>query len=381
MMAKRPNRDTVLIESDTGGDYSLVVDRATQYEIVTDIRAPSCARFELGDEGTWPSIRDAIKIGARFVVSLNSRPRLKGRLLTRNLAVSAGGGATVQVVVRTLLADAVFTACDPKIGVKNTTLKDTVLAAFKKMALAEADFVFKSDVSRNVITGKGGSSPAPPDLSTLKEDEARPHPPESIFAFVDRHLSRFGLMMWDAPDGRIVIGKPDDTQTPTYVMCARRGDAAKANNLLSATKTEDYEEVPASLWVYGVGGGKDQAKSRVKFMRPDPVLSAVDPKLVRDAVIIDEGIKTQAQAEARARREMMNRSLAKDSWVLETDGFSYWSGSEAIPYGVDTVADVRVDVADVASGPYMIWQVTMRGNATSGHTTTLSAVGKGIWQL
>jgi hypothetical protein len=380
-MVRRPDRDTVLIESSQGGDFSVVVDRATCYEIITDLRSPSLARFEIGDEGTWSVLRDAIAIGAEFVVSVNDRPRLKGRLLSRSLAVTVDGGATVQVVVRTKLADALFSACDPKIGVKNTTLKDTVLAAFRKMGLVEADFVFQGDVARDILTGRGQNSPAPPELSALKEDEARPHPPESVYAFADRHLARFGLMIWDAPDGRIVVGTPDDTQPPTYQMTARRGDAARTNNLLSATKSEDFEDVPASLWVYGVGGGKDQAKSRVKFVRTDPVLSAVRPTLVRDAVVIDEGIKTQAQAEARARRELMNRSLAKDSWVLETDGFSYWSGSDAIPYAVDTVADVRVDVAGAAVGPYLIWQVAMRGDAEQGHTTQLSAVAKGVWAL
>lgn len=375
-------RDTVLIESAQGGGFSIVVDRATQYEVTTDLTAPSSARFELGDDGTWSVIRDALGIGAKFVVSVNDQPRIVGRLLTRNLAATPDAGATVQVVIRTKLADAMFTSVDPKIGVENTTLKAVILAAFKRLGLTEADFIFKTDVARDLITGraKGGGAPAP-DLAAMQLQEARPHPPESVWSFVERHCSRFHLMLWDAPDGRIVVGAPDDQQDPTYYMTAHRGFAARTNNLLSAQKTEDYENVPAQLWVYGVGGGKDQSKARIKFLASDPVLAAVDPTLDRTAMVIDEAITTQIQAEARARRELMKRRLMSDSWVLETDGLSYWTGSERVPYGVDTVANVQVDVAGGANGAYLIYQNKWSGSADRDHTTTLTACGRGIWAL
>lgn len=373
--------DKVVIESVQGGDFSIVVDRATMYEINTDLTAPSSARFELGDDGTWSVIRDALGIGGRFVISVNDKPRITGRLLTRNLAVSIDGGGSVQVVVRTRLADAMFTTVDPKIGVRNTTLEAIVLAAFARMGLTKADFIFKTDLARDLVTGKGKGGGAIPDLSKFKEEEARPHPPESVYAFVERHLSRFHLMLWDAPDGRIVIGAPDDSQNPSYYMTAHRGIASRTNNLLSATKTEDYEDVPAHLWVYGVGGGRDQSKARVKFLQTDPVLLAAEPKLDRMAIVIDESITTQAQAEARARRELMKRRLASNSWVLDTDGLSYWTGSDRLAYGIDTVADVKVDIAGGANGAYLVYQTRMTGSADKAHTTTLTACGRGIWAL
>jgi len=379
-MARR-ERDTVLIESVQGKGFSIVVDRATQYEVVNDLLAPSSARFELGDDGTWSVIRDAIAIGGRFQVSVNDKPRLTGRLLTRNMAASSDAGATVQVVVRTRLADAMFTTVDPKITMKNATLEQVLLKAFDRMQLTKADFIFKTDLARDLFTGRGRGGSVTPDLAALKEDEARPHPPETVYAYADRHLSRFHLMKWDAPDGRIVVGAPDDAQRPLYLMSAHRGSAGKTNNLLSAQKTEDFEEVPAEMWVFGVGGGKDQSRARIKFVTVDPVLAAVDPFLDRTAMVIDESIVTLAQAEARARRELMRRRLMSDSWVLETDGLSYWTGSERIPYGIDTVADVRVDVAGGANGAYLVYQTKLAGSADKAHTTTLTCCGRGIWAL
>jgi prophage tail gpP-like protein len=380
-MPKRPDRDVVTLESVDGGDASVLIDRCTQYEICNDLMSPSAARFELGDEQTWEALRPVVAIGSRYVVSVNGQARLKGRLLTRNLALSASSGGTVQLGIRTLLADAMFTAVNPKIGVTNTTLLDVILAAFKPMGITISDLVIGANLARDLLTGRTSAKKAAPEVKSLQIQEARPHPPETIFGFIDRHLSRFGLMMWDTADGRIAIGAPDDGQEPLYQMTARRGAAAQANNLLSATKVEDFEEVPAQLWVYGLGAGGDILKSRVKFVQLDTTLYQVDPPLRRQAIVIDESLHTQAQAEARARREMMRRSLQKDSWSLITDGFAYWDGSSTLPYVIDTVADVQVDIAGGANGAYLLYQVRMTGSAEQGHITSLTTVGKGIFQL
>lgn len=419
-MAKR-QRDRVTIESIDMGGGAFVVDRATQYEIVTDLMSPSCARFELGDESSWAPMRNALKIGLRYSICVNGKQRVTGRMLTRNLSMSASAGATVQLVVRTRLADAAFDAVDPKIGVRNTTLKDVILAAFARYNMTADDFIFGADLARDLITGrKSGKGdpaaglraqrakvsasedsvdrdvslgildeqiqaaeqqPASPDLASITEQEARPHPPETVWAFVERHLARYGLMIWDGPDGRLVVGRPDDSQPPLYTMCGLRGTKSAANNILSATKVEDFENVPAELWVYGVGGGRDQSKARVRACARDPLLFAAIPSISRAAVIIDESLKTPELAQARARREMMKRSLQKDSWTIETDGLSYWTGSQAIPYTNDTIADIQIDVADAAQGPYLLFQTAMLGNADQGHTTRFVCAGKGVFNL
>jgi prophage tail gpP-like protein len=411
----------VTIEALESGGGSFVIDRATQYEITTDLMSPSCARFELGDETSYIPMRNAVKIGSRYSVCVNGKQRVSGRLLTRNLAITPEAGATMALTVRTRLADAAFDAVDPSIGVKNVSLKDVILAAFKRYGMTEADFVFGADVARDLVTGrKSGKGdpaaglrakrvkiaagaegidrdlalsaldeqiaqasqiPTSTDLSKITEEEARPHPPETVLSFCERHLSRYSLMMWDGSDGRVVIGRPDDSQRPLYMMTMRRGPAAQTNNILSATKVEDFELVPAELWVYGVGGGRDQSKARVRALMVDPILYGVTPTLSRSVVIMDESLRTPELAQARARREMLRRSLAKDSWTIETDGLSYWSGSQAIPYSNDTIADIQIDVAGAAQGPYLLYQTTMQGNAATGHTTRFVCAGKGIWSL
>ena len=381
-MARRP-RDTVAIESVQGtGDFAIVVDRATQYDVTTDLTQPSEALFEMGDSGTWSALRSALETGGRYRVVVNDRVRLTGRLLSKALPVSANSGATVQVTVRTRLADAMFTTCDPGISVHNATLQDVVLAAYRNMGLTAADFILDPALARDLLSGKGGGLSRPADLTEMKEDAAKPHPPETVYAFAERHLNRFHLTHWDAPDGRIVVGAPNDEQAPSYhLQILRDGPDAYFNNLLSAEKTEDYEQVPVSLWVYGVGGGRDQGKAKVTFVQADPVMVAISPALDRSAVIIDEALTTQAQAEARARREMSLRSLMKDAWRLETWGLSYWDGQQRIDYGIDTVANVHVAVTGGAAGAYLVYRCSFRGDASRGHTTELLTTAKGIWRL
>ncbi len=422
-MAKRAY-DTVTIESVQGDDFAFVVDRATQYEVKTSLREPSSARFELGDEGTWGPLQEVARIGGRVSVSINGFPRVTGRMLTRNLPISLSGGVTTQLIVRTTLADARFTACTPNIQVKNVTIKDVILKAFERLGRTEADFIFRGDVARDLITGRrsgqpsaassiryrlakleqevgtakeyqrqraaleaqlqgADTRPALPDIEAIQVTEAGVHPGEPIWDFCERHLLRYGMMMWDGPDGRIVVGAPDDSQTPLYLLSCLKGREAAANNLVSATKVQDYENVPKDLWVYGQDRGQKGyiGADAIKASEHDAVLSGVDPPLDRIVMIVDNGIRTQAMAAARARREMLARSISKDNWSFETDGLSYWSGKQSIPFAIDTVADMRVDNSARADGPYLIHECTFTGDANGSHTVRGMACGRGIWVI
>lgn len=378
MSRRKP--DVVTIES-TGRGKPLLIDRATQFEVTTDLTAPSEARFELGNDATYQAIRDSIGIGARFSVYVNGLARLTGRALTRGQPISADSGATVQLAIRTLLADAEFTSC-PEFNIKKTTLHEAILKAYEPLGLTESDFVFQADLARHLVTGKsikGGKPPA--DLIPIKEDAARVHPPETIRSFAERHLNRFHLTHWDAPDGRIVVGAPNDTQGPSYSLRLHYHANAQVNNVESAEKIEDYEGVPSELFVYGQGAKLGLHGAKVQAFEVDPVLSRVRPALTRRVAIIDDGITTAALAEARARREMSLRSLTKDSWRFTIDGLSHWDGSSYIGFGVDTVADVLVDADKKTSGAYLVYRVAMTGDPNGGYTTQLETCARGIWRL
>jgi hypothetical protein len=371
--------ETVLIESTGGSGRPLQIDRATSYEVMQDLTAPFEARLELGDNGTWKALSDAIAIGRRFRITLNRRPLIVGRLLNRGCPQSPRGGSTVQLLVRTWLADAQYTSCDP-VTMKRATLKDVVVRAYATIGATERDFLFDADVARDVLTGRGDSTSAKVDLTKLSEQDARVNPPETVFSFVDRHLRRFGLMHWDAPDGRIVIGAPKDEQPALYRLQSLR-TRPRGNNVLDCSRSEDYEQVPSELAVYGQGGGRDYRRARVSATVADPVLSAVQPAIRRRTLVIDESVSSDALAMARARRELAQRSLGRDSWDITVRGWTHWTGQKRFPYAVNTVADVAIQTAAAVEGPYFIWRIVQRGGARLAHQTTLTASARGIWRI
>ena len=78
-----------------------------------------------------------------------------------------------------------------------------------------------------------------------------------------------------------------------------------------------------------------------------------------------EGLRTQARAEAQARRELAARSKMKDAWEHTVDEWTYWDGGRAIPWTFNATVDVDVDTIDELTfsyagawtlHPYSRWQ-------------------------
>ena len=370
--------EIVTIESTNGKGRPVRVDRNTSYEALTDMTGPSEARLELGDNGTWSAIRDAISIGRQFRLAINDRSIVTGRLLARTVPTSADSGTTVQISIRTALADAAFTSCNP-VNVQGATLESLVLNAYSTIGVDIDRFEFNADMARNVLTGRGGRSSGAVDLAAITEEDARVQPPETVFAFVDRHLRRFGLMHWDGPDGTIVFGKPNDTQPAIYTLQSLRA-SPRGNNVISATRTEDYEGVPSSLSVYGRGSKWDYQHATIKATLTDPTLSALDPTLPRQTMVLDESVASVNQAIARAKREMAERSRSKDAWEVTVRGWTFRDASGAlVPWATDTVSKLVVDSVSSVSAPYYIWRVHRTGNVQSEHTAQLSLSAQGVW--
>ena len=374
-MPQRPV-DTIAIEGERGR-----FDAFTSLEVTNDLTAPAEAAFEVGDDGSYRSLEKIVAPGSKFVVSLNGRTRLTGRVVTNDVPVDAAGGATVRFVVRTKLADAWYASADPKIVVQNATVKDIVLRAYKPLGYTDDDFVFRADVSRDIMTGKSSRRhDKVTDLARLEMQQAKVQPPETIYEFAERHLLRFHLTHWDSPDGRIVVGAPNDFQDPLYTFVCKRGPAGRANNILSAHRIRDISEAPTTISVVGVTRLVDDGKyDRVQFAVSS---TFVDPsRFHRPVFIVDQQIANRDQAFARAMRELVHRSKKIDAWEIGVDGWSFWDGQSATPYGIDTVADVNVDVAGGSTGPYLVHRTNIRRDPDNGDVANLTLTGRGLWRL
>ena len=373
-MAGRP-RDRVTIEGDAGA-----FDAFTSIEITNDLTAPAEASFECGDDASWRTMEERIAPGTAYRVLVNGRLRLTGKVYIADVPVDAAGGATVRFVVRTKVADAAYASASPQISILNTTLKDVVLRAYGPLGFLPSDFIFKADLARDLMTGRstrGGDRPV--DLEPLDFKQAKVNPPETIFDFVERHLARFHLSHWDAPDGKIVVGAPNDMQPALYNFRLLRGAAGRQNNVTSAHRTRDMSDAPTTVSVSTVVGPEV-----ARYTIGSTVRSRVEDvarSFYRPIILVDANLGRLDATLSRAKRELMHRSKKLEAWDLTTDGWSFWTGQALVPYAPDTVADVEVDVAGGPAGAYLVHRTILRLDPDQGFTAQLSLLRRGLWVL
>jgi len=359
-----------------------VFDRFTSAQVVNDVSAPSEASFEVGDDGSWPDLSKFVAHGARYRVFVNGLQRLTGRVEMNDVPIDAQAGAVVRFTVRTKLQDAFYASAKEDVQVKNVSLLEFLLQLYAPLGFVQSDFVLKASLARDLITGKSSSNKGadlPANLEPIKVTDAKVKPPETIYDAADRHLRRHGFMHWDSPDGKIVVGAPNDTQNPLYFLVSKRANQGRGNNILSASRTQDWSGIPSRVGLYGIGGGRGISRARVSSSLVDQDL--LDAGFYRPITVVAEAVRTSALAARAAAREMSNRSKMKDSFDIEVDGLSWWTGTERVPWGIDTVAEISTDVAGGKVGAYYVHKVTTRRNAMDGDVTNLSLVKKGVWKL
>lgn len=372
------SRDFVKLEAVDGKAF----DRFTSIEVTNDLTAPAEASFECGDNGTWKELGSYLKLGAPFRVIVNGRPRLTGRLESKDGPLDAANGATVRVLVRTKLSDAAYASCRPDIAIQGATLKQVILKAYESLGFTAKDFVFQTNLSRDLMTGRPSkgkqSSSAKPE--TIKIEEARVQPPETIYEFVERHLLRFRLTHWDSPDGRIVVGAPNDEQSPIYWFVCKRPPAHLRNNIVSARRVIDASDSPSVIGVFGGYQATEFQKSKVG--RKIEVPEIAEANLYRPVFFVDPHITTREQAEARARKEIVNRIRRLDSWEIRVPGWAIpVDANTSVPYGIDTVADVDIEDVGGSTGAYLVHRVHLVENTRDAQYTELTCCKKGLWRL
>lgn len=375
--------DVVRIEVIAPDGTNGVLENFTSFTITNDITAPSEASFEMGNDGTFASMQQFTAPGVVYTVFINGLKRLTGRVEFQDSPMNASQGAVIRFTIKTLLSDANFASARQGTNFKNVSILDYMLELYAQLGYTIDDFIFDNPAeARDQMTGRPTTNQGFPqrvDITTHKVGEARVKPPETIYTAVDRQLRRHGLMHWDSPEGKIVVSAPNDTQEPIYYIRCKRGFEGRNNNVLSITRTLDFSGIPTVLGVFGVGGKRGFAKSRVSSVVVDQ--DVIDAGFNRPVTILAEGIKKQGIADRAAHRELAARSKNKDSFICQIDGLSWWDGDQNIPFGYDTVADVQADTAGGLLGSYYVHRVSMSRSAADGDLTNITVLKAGIWNL
>jgi prophage tail gpP-like protein len=370
-MARKP--DSITVETDAG-----VFDRFESLTVVNDLLGVTEATFQLGDDGAWPELRDALEPGSSVRVALNGRPRMTGRAEVNAVPISAADGAKISLTVRTIMADARYSSADPALRVEKTSIMDFVLAAYAELGVTADKFDFFPGKGRDLMTGLEGGKGAPVDLEPIKVDQAKVNPPETIYEAVERHLRRHRCTHWERADGLIIVGTPDTAQAPSYRFRAKRGAASVGNNVTKIERVRDYSELALFVQILGNSPGKDVLRAGIRGTATDNDVAAVvarTSQFNRRVLIPRQQVKDQAQANAQAARELTLRRMRKNAVEVNCDGWTYWTGQAQIPYANNTAADIDVDALGGTVGRYLVTKVALSLSVGGGATTTLTCVG------
>lgn len=372
----------------------------TSLSLTSSILKPAEASFELGDQTGWDRLVELVDLGGQFRVFVDDRLRMTGRIEAKNSVSDARQSATQRFTIRTKLSDALYSGAPQNVRLQGRTMREFILALYADLGLTEADFDFRGNVSRDVMTGRITRGPdahsrrrgidgrliadPPAGFEALEETEenTKVQPPESIFEAADRHLRRHGLLHWDGPDGRIVVAPPNDMQDALGTLRSIRGEdggAGQFNNVLSLERDQDVSEAPTEMGVFGMGGKAGFARASVSAVVRNQAL--IDRGFTRRAAVLDEALTSKAIARHRACREFVTRSRGLDRITVVVDGLSYRDGGDPAPWAPDTTVDVFDDTLGGVLGIYYIEETQMQRDAANGDVTRLSLVKQGVWQL
>lgn len=206
---------------------------------------------------------------------------------------------------------------------------------------------------------------SPRDVEQITVREARPRPGETCWTYLDRHARRLGLLMWMAPDGRLVIA------TPNYASPVNHYIDVDAGGALSVSSRRDFTGRFSKVLVYGRTGGSDASRSRFKGTAADPDLPWPRLRIVHDA-----GIRSSDAADRRAKRESRVAAMRAATWVYEVAGHE----QGGVLYAPDTMVHV-LDADEGLDDALYCYRRTFTASRDNGERTRLYLIPAGALAL
>lgn len=373
---------TIRIATEDGDNF----DAITSADVLSSVVRSSEASFEVGDDGSYRDIAELANLGTRFVAFVDETPRLRGRVEVLNSDVNARASSTIRFVVRTAISDLETNEVDLSIRVRDATIQQVIEAAVARKtaepapAIPAPRIIYTTDVARSIMTGmRGRGGKTAKTLQPLTEQEAAPHPGETQKAFIDRHLMRHGLLIWDGPDGELVVGEPDDEQEPIYFFRCLLGPQGAHNNCVIMSRTRDAGGAPTHLTIYGHGGGGGKTRSKISAVRTNDELISLG--FDRRITLTESAIRTKDMAERTAARQFSERVRKVETVTISAIGHSFEDGGTRAAYAPDTVADLIFETLGGPLGPYYLEQTMARVSPSEGETTQIQLVRAGTWSL
>lgn len=226
---------------------------------------------------------------------------------------------------------------------------------------ATQDDTLRERTSNNLLPG---------DIGAIKIKDAKPRPGETVWAFLQRHVARFGLMLWMDPRGKLVVSSPRYDTAPIGRIVRRfENDRDDPNNIISGGRHMNYADRFSRVEAYGRTRGDDVTRSALSFTEIDFAWTLPYERLL---IVHDDSARTLAETGRRATREMRMRAQNADvlTYTLSDHGLGPYL------YAIDSIVTVDDEVAG-ATGRWYVTKRTFIKSREQGTQTQLRLVPPG----
>ncbi len=250
-----------------------------------------------------------------------------------------------------------------------------------------------------VKIGSGNTGGPPPGFVSTDTKNARPHPGETEWAFLERHAKNLGVLMYFSAEGDLIFTAPDYSQDALYHLKRYLDPSGKGaqNNILSGGRAFDTGNTATAVHIYGHASGRGEERSQVtakatiitdrgeRVQAAEAKTSSGSSKTSygtassqsvwpRERTIRDSHAKTKDQATKLAQRELAQRAMNFESFEYVMDDH----GQDGIIYAVDTLTKLTDEVVDFSGTVHITARTIKKARSDSNATTTtLQCLPKG----
>jgi len=302
-----------------------------------------------------------------FRLFINDRLQYEGWTDAHEVSVDASNGTSLTIRGRDLLAPIHDGEIIRDRSFENMSAEQLVEEAIKDTGL-DATVTLDSTKARSTRSGYKLIAPVNPKITAKQQARlARAYVAESWYRFIKRHLDHSGLFLWAAPNGELVISKPDSEAKATFVI-----DREAQGEVIEARHTNDTTHRFAETYVYAKGSSIKKTKRGLQDYKG----KAVDKEIqalgfTKIKTFRDSAVTNNEEATFFAQRKVAeaNRAGWKLSYtVVGHSGYTV-DGKRAV-----WTPDTMVQVTDThlgISGKFWIESVDFKSPPT---TTTLELI-------
>ena len=345
------------------------IDQWDSYSINSSFLTPTDGwSFTFGGEQKWSRVRHLLQPDYRIRILIDDKPQLTGWIDSVEVIAEPSSGVRVTVQGRDVLRPLCKANIHPDVRIKGRTVAELIEAVLQMYYTpGNVPDVYLDNEANRALVGavKGGKKTR--DGVKAQVEYCQAHPSEGAFEFLARNLRRFGLWMWAAADGGLVVAGPNYTQQPSYVIQRVRGD--KTPRVLTAHVRWDRSNTPSSIRVKGKSAAKEFDKATVVESLVDR--EARQEHFVEPLYIVHDQAESKAECLAFARQEMTEHKREELVYTCTCVGHSDRATGNV--YAVDTIATVNDEMLGV-SGPWYVSERTFRKDLSGGTRTDLTLV-------